>query len=281
MNYYEYTFKSETPEVVNEVLVAQLADLGFDTFQEVNEDLQAYIAEANYNQELEAAIRDIVEMLQIKIEYTKRFIKDENWNAKWESNFEAVHVKNCMIRASFHTVPANVDYDILINPKMSFGTGHHPTTSMMVEAMLDIDFKGKSVLDMGCGTGVLGILASKLGAQKIVGIDIDSWSFENANENTSINGVLNMEIHLGDANILKNINQSYHIILANINRNIILEDLAVYVKYLKPGGFILMSGFLDVDKEMVLEKGNALGLSFDKELTQNHWQMLQMIKHQI
>jgi len=197
-------------------------------------------------------------------------IAETNWNQSWEENFEPVRLgADVIIRASFHPQQEAITHDLVIDPKMSFGTGHHSTTRLMLKAMLSENFIGKDVLDMGCGTGVLGIFASRLGANQVMGIDIDHWAVENSRENISVNQVSNMQVVAGDAGILDE--DSFDIILANINRNVLLADLELYISVLRAGGKIIISGIMSADRELMLSHIRTLNIQAQEILEEQNW----------
>jgi len=204
-------------------------------------------------------------------------IEDENWNAKWESNFDPIWVTDQMIiRAPFHAQPSGVKYDILIEPKMSFGTGHHATTFLVAKAMLEMNWQGKCVLDMGAGTGVLGILAQKMGASEVDAIDIDEWAFENMKENNERNGT-SMSMHMGGAELLESA-PKYDVILANINRNILTRDMTYYAQTLKSGALIMFSGFYVQDEQDIKDAAADCGLEFSHSSAKEQWAMMVFLK---
>lgn len=251
-----------------DILMAELGELGFDSFVETKEGLQAYIKSELWNP-LDLKDVQILSNKDFRITYEVGEIVQTNWNEQWEKNFEPIIVDNqCVVRAPFHDKP-DVAFDVVITPKMSFGTGHHETTHMMLQLILALDFKDKSVLDMGCGTGVLGILAAMKGARSVDAIDIDNWSFLNAMENVSANKCEQIKVFEGDANLLKD--QNYDIILANINRNILLSDISVYAGHLKKDGGLLLSGFYKEDIALISKECAAHGLSFQENLEKNNW----------
>lgn len=233
-------------EELQNILIAELEGIGFYAFEQTDNQLHAFIGDQQLD---ESTLSEIVN--NYGLIYQKTMIKEENWNALWESNFQPVWVNNfCSIRADFHEPIKDVDYDIIITPKMSFGTGHHSTTHMMVNAMQHIDFKNKSVADFGTGTGILAILAEKLGAVSIDAVDYDEWSIENAKENISINNC--KHIHLHQQNYFGS-GKNYDIILANINRNVIADNAENMSKSLSNSGFLLLSGLLTEDGNYIVE----------------------------
>ncbi|MGB5482699.1 MAG: 50S ribosomal protein L11 methyltransferase [Eudoraea sp.] len=266
--FLEYRFSINPLQPAVDILIAELAELGFDSFLETRDGLLAYVKKELWNP---ADLRSvhILANEDFDIDYEVSEIVQENWNEQWEKNFEPINVDNqCVVRAPFHE-KQDVAYDIVITPKMSFGTGHHETTHMMLEMVLGLDFKDKSVLDMGCGTGVLAILAAMKGARSVDAIDIDNWSYLNAMENVSGNGCEQIKVFEGDVSLLTN--QSYDIILANINRNILLSDISVYAGHLKKDGVLLLSGFYKEDIALISKECAAHGLSFQENLEKNNW----------
>ena len=211
----------------------------------------------------------ILDSNEFKITYSKKEIEQVNWNAAWEKNFHPIEVdQKCVVRAPFHS-KANVDYEIVIEPKMSFGTGHHETTYMMLQYMLETDFQGKTVLDMGCGTAVLAILAEFRGASKIDAIDIDSWCYKNSLENIERNNCKNIKTFLGDVSLLEN--KKYQIIIANINRNILLKDMESYCFSLENEGQLFLSGFYNEDLNLIIATCTKFNLTFVDKIERNNW----------
>lgn len=251
MNYIECQFKLEPYRPFNEILVAQLSDLEFESFveEEENQTLKGYIIASSFEEtEVKQAIGVFSD--QVEINFSFQTIERVNWNKKWEENFDAISIgKFCHIRAPFHEEHSDFKHEIIIEPKMSFGTGHHQTTQMMIELMEQLSFQGTSVLDMGSGTGVLAILAKKMGAEKVDAIDIEDWAYENMKENFLRNNVEVMA-GLGDAELLGD--DTYEVILANINKNILLNDFKKYDQVLQDRGFLLLSGFYQSDEEDIL-----------------------------
>jgi ribosomal protein L11 methyltransferase len=259
-----------TDNSVKEILIAQLANAGASGFEEGRDWLKAFIPEKDYQSFL---FKEIIESKILK--YSESIINDRNWNAEWEAGFAPVIINDfCAIRAYFHGAIPGVQHNIIITPKMSFGTGHHSTTHMMVEAMAGIDVSGKRVLDFGTGTGVLAILAEKLGAAAVVAIDNDEWSIANAKENFDANNchkilLNNTDSITGDG--------TYDIVLANINRHIILENMAAVKQHLAPAGVVLFSGLLTGDEPVVAAAADSQQLVCSGRLVKEGWLCLLMI----
>ncbi|MDQ4141318.1 MAG: 50S ribosomal protein L11 methyltransferase, partial [Bacteroidota bacterium] len=206
-----------------------------------------------------------------RIAYSTQKIEKQNWNEEWEKNFEPLLIGDvCSVRASFHPKPEQVQYDIIINPKMSFGTGHHETTTLMIENQLTIDHQNKRVLDMGCGTGILAIMACKLGAANIVAVDIEDWTVENARENAAINECTDIDVRLGDVQQITT-DAPFDIVLANINRNVLLDDIPAYATKILPGGALVVSGFYTEDLDLIKDKALSSDLNFTSVRTKNNW----------
>jgi len=266
--YIEYSFKVEPLQPASDILIAELGEAGFESFVENEEGVLAYIQKTDWNGAIIEQI-DILKNDLFKIEYQYKEIEQQNWNATWEQNFNPIQVgERCVVRAPFHEKP-KVEFDIVIEPKMSFGTGHHETTHMMLQHILNHDFKGKSVLDMGSGTGVLAILAAMKGANIIDAIDIDNWCYLNAKENVVRNNCEQIKVYEGDSNLLDN--QKYDMIIANINRNILLADIPKYAQCLKKNGMLFLSGFYKEDIPLISSKCNEVALNFEKNLEKNNW----------
>ena len=266
--YLEYNFKVTPVQPASDILIAELGEVQFESFVETEDGVQAYIKKEDWYPNILDGLQILSNPL-FSIDYDYSEIEQENWNATWESNFNPIQVGDqCVVRAPFHDKP-EVDYDIVIEPKMSFGTGHHETTYMMLQHILDHDFKGKSVLDMGSGTGVLAILAAMKGAVAIDAIDIDNWCYLNAKENVERNNCSHINVYEGTADLLTD--QQYDIIIANINRNILLEDIPTYVKCLKKGGILFVSGFYKEDIPQISERCKEVGIKFEKNLEKNNW----------
>ena len=261
---------SSDNELARELLIAELGNAGFESFTETEEAVEAYIPSGDFSQELLGS-ENLQQNEFFSFRFTVETIADQNWNEVWEQNyFEPLLIEEqCMIRAPFHNTYPSAEFEIIINPKMAFGTGNHETTHLMIKAMLEIDMKDLSVLDMGCGSGILSILASMKKASEITAIDIDEWSTNNTLENAALNNANNILVRLGDASLLKG--QQFDLILANIQRNILLQDMPAYVRVLKPGGILLMSGFYQADLETIEGKATSLGLKMTRTYERSDW----------
>lgn len=273
-NYLEFNFKIEPLQPWNEILMAELIEIGFDSFTEEHDGILAYIQTELFKEEELNGV-PLLQNPEITITYTFQEMPNINWNEEWEKNFSPINVENQVsIRAEFHE-NQNLPHEIIIQPKMSFGTGHHATTYLMIQQMLDMDFKNKTVLDMGCGTSVLAIFAKQQGAGKTVAIDIDEWSVENSIENAERNHV-ELEISQGTADNLGS--ENFDIILANINRNILISDIPTYVSVLNSGGQLLLSGLCFFDVDDILEVCNEQKLTLKKKLQKEEWVSLLLEK---
>lgn len=266
--YVEYNFTVAPTAPWNDVLAAQLGEIGFESFMESDTGLLAYIQQDLDSGDLLDGL-DILNNDYVEIAFAKANIPPTNWNNEWERNFSPIMVQDKVeVRAPFH--PSHqVDYDIVIEPKMSFGTGHHQTTFMMMEHLLELDVHHKTVLDMGSGTGVLAILAQMRGAAQVDAIDIDTWCFENAQENVERNNADKVKVILGGADQLGD--KDYEIIIANINRNILVEDIPTYVQNLTAGGTLLLSGFYQEDLAVMKEVCVANGLTYKGHKVKDNW----------
>ena len=276
MDYTEVRFYNDA--TLNEAIIAWLGDNDFDMFEERPDGVNAYIEAKLFKED------DLIKILQSipgsgeNIRYETSFIKDQNWNKKWESNFEPVFIAGSVyIRAPFHPKSVDFQYEIIIEPKMSFGTGHHATTSLMIQCILKLSLKNKVVLDMGCGTAILSILADKMGAKSIIAVDIEEWAYLNSLENCEMNNVKNISVLKGDVSLIKE--KKFDVIFANINRNILLNDLHSYSDSLNSGGEILLSGILAGDKEIINQCALKYGLSFKSQKEENNWLAVHYIKN--
>ena len=271
MVYSEVIFNlSTTEEFHKDLLINSLSEIGFDTFEDFEIGFKAYLPSAEF---------DLNKIEQLKLVYEDMFsftfaaksIPHQNWNEIWESNFEPLQVGNrCYIRATFHEPHPEFEYEIVIDPKMAFGTGHHQTTALMMEFMLDENFTDQKVLDMGCGTGILAILASKMGAKDVLAIDYDEICFDSTIENSEINGINNIQVLCGSKEVIPD--QKFDIILANINRNILLDQLDRYSEVANSGALLFLSGFYEEpDLSIINQKCNSIGFKFKQHIELNNW----------
>ena len=278
MNYFEIRFFIEPfEEYISDVLAQELGELGFDSFATTEQTLDAYIPENSFDEAKLKALLDEFPF-EASIEYQFSKIESKNWNEEWEKHyFEPIVIGNeCVIHSSFHQNVPKANYDIVIDPKMAFGTGHHETTSLVIGEILKMDLVGKTILDMGCGTAVLAILASMCGAKKILAIDIDTWCTDNSLENISINNIDNIEVKLGGADLLSGL--KFDIVLANINRNILLADMESYALCLDAGGELYMSGFYREDIPIIEAEATKNGLRLIEYHEKNNWVVVRTLK---
>lgn len=274
-SYIGYNFTVFPLEPGREILIAQLGAVGFESFVENDGGFVAYIQETDWSSDILNTIQ-LLNNKDFQISCEMERIAQTNWNEEWEKNFDPILVGDTVcIRAPFHEKP-ECSYDIIIEPKMSFGTGHHETTHMMVQHLIEMQVEDKTVLDMGCGTGVLAIFAAMKGARSVDAIDIDNWCYQNSIENISRNSCTNIAVYEGDAALLTG--KKYDVIIANINRNILLEDMAVYNTCLNPGGILLLSGFYKSDIDLIHAKATELNLSHTHALERNNWVALKYLK---
>ena len=272
--YLEFNFLVTPREPGTEILIAELGIVGFESFVENDKGVMAYIQKQEWENHLLNEV-SILNSTAFEISYQKTEVEQTNWNSEWEKNFEAIEVDNLVrIRAPFHE-DKNLKYDIVIEPKMSFGTGHHETTHMMIQHLIDMDVTNMKTLDMGCGTGILAIFAEMKGAKPIEGIDIDNWCYLNSIENAERNNCKQITFYEGDARLLTD--QKYNLIIANINRNILVNDMSSYVNCLNSNGVLLLSGFYKEDISMIDELATGLGLSLENTLERNNWVSLKYI----
>ena len=261
-----------------EILYAKMAQIGFDGFMEAEDDIRAYIKESRYNSEKLNLLIDELAAMNIKVQYRFHKMEEQNWNKEWEKKFDPVIIdERVLIRAPFHDSSHDLACTLIIEPKMSFGTGHHHTTKLMIRDMGEHDFKGKRILDIGCGTGVLGIYACKLGAARVLGVDNDQWAYENALENVRRNRVDTMEVRLGDVGVLQK--EKFHIILANITRNTLVRDIHVYTEHLFKKGLMLLSGILAEDVQYVLNEAYRCGLNHLNTREASNWISLTFVNN--
>jgi len=278
MNYYELFFTTITTEdYQQDLLINALGEIGFDTFEELEFGFKAYIPTDDFDeQQLKEHLLPYQDMFTFSYEIT--LIPQKNWNEVWESNFEPIEIGDKIyVRATFHSAKPEFPYEIVIDPKMAFGTGHHQTTSMMLELILENDFAGKKVLDMGCGTGILAIMAAKLNAAEITAIDYDPVCYDSTIENSGLNHVTNIIPLCGSKEAIPE--EQYDTILANINRNILLDQMERYAQVLKPGGEIYFSGFYESpDLEIITDEARKHGLKYITHKKTNDWVAAKFVK---
>ncbi len=277
MVYIEVTF-TLTPwsETAQDVLTALAGDIGFESFVEEDTTLKAYIQQKLYSEEaIQSLIADFP-LPDVSITYTAQEQEDKDWNEEWEKNFfQPIVIGNrCVIHSTFHKDIPQMEYDILINPQMSFGTGHHETTNLIVSRLLETELTGKCVLDMGCGTSILAILAAKRGASPITAIDIDDWCVSNSADNIRLNGIDCITVRLGDADLLRTERPTFDLIIANINRNILTADMDAYAACMTTGSRIFLSGFYVDDIPVMKESLAQHGLTFVEHHENNRWAMI-------
>ncbi len=263
---------------LHEILIAELSHLNYDSFQEIDEELQAFVKEEFFD---ETNLNSIVEKYGITADIKVEKLEDINWNEQWEKNFDPVYIDDMVhIRATFHEPQASYKYDIIINPKMAFGTGHHETTHLMIAEQLTINHKGKCVLDVGTGTGVLTIMAYKLGASALTATDIDDWCIDNSRENLEMNQVKNFKILQGTIDKLT-LPEQYDIIYANINKNVLMAEIPYYSSLIKDNGLLVLSGFYSKDIDDLKEKAAKNKLSFLHAKTRNNWALIRLSKSKL
>lgn len=279
MKYYEITFTTQPcNEVVNDVVSALAGEIGCESFVEWEEGVLAYIQQNQFN---EMALKEMVENFPLPdthIYYKVKEAEDKDWNEEWEKNFfrPIVIGERCCIHSTFHKDTPKTEYEILINPQMAFGTGHHETTGSIIGELLDADLKGKTVLDMGCGTSILAILASMRGAKYVTAIDIDDWCVNNSRDNIALNNIHNIEVEWGDARLLEG-KEPFDVIIANINRNILLADMDSYAACMHPGSELYMSGFYIEDIPSIQKKAESLGMKYKHHREKNNWAAVKFV----
>ena len=273
--YLGYHFTIKPLELGSEILIAELGEKAFESFIETETGISAFVQKDLWNEDILEDIQ-ILSNPEFEISYTFEEIEQVNWNEEWEKNFEPIDVDGkCHVRAPFHE-KTNAEFDIVIEPKMSFGTGHHETTHMMIQHLLETDLVGKKTLDMGCGTAILAILAEMKGAQPIDAIDIDNWCYLNSIENAERNNCKHISVYEGEASLL--VGKKYDVIIANINRNILLNDMQQYVDCLNENGILFLSGFYTEDIQVISESCTSKGLTYVKQFERNNWVALKFVK---
>lgn len=261
-----------------EILTAELAEIGFDTFEETDDGLDAYIENERYE---ETSVLEIISQYEAisPISFSTEKIQKKNWNKEWEKNYDPIEVNGrCRVRATFHEPDPSFDYEIVIIPKMSFGTGHHATTYNMLSLEMDYDFAGKHVVDLGTGTGVLAIMAHLRGAASIECTDVDTWCIENSQENFELNDINQVQAHLGSIDNIKLTRDHYDVVLANINKNVLLDEMPHYARLLPIGGDLFLSGFYESDIPDIEKCASSYNLSTEKTVIKDKWVAIQLTK---
>lgn len=279
MNYIELECTIENDiELVSDILSSLLGEIGYDSFVDTESGLLAYIPENIFDINNLNSIEIPINNVNVNITYKTQRIETKNWNAEWEQSYEPIIVEEqCIVRAPFHAIENKYKYDIVISPKMSFGTGHHETTFLILKEILTLDLENKTVLDMGCGTGILAILASMRGAKQVTAIDNDDWVIDNVLENIEINKTSNVSVLIGDFNI--EFPLIYDVIFANINKNALLQGLANLSKVIKKDGLLILSGLYIADKEAMLKEAAKQGFAFVSDSVKGKWIALKFIKN--
>lgn len=269
----------QTSSEFAEIFTAELAEIGFDTFEETETGFHAYVAKENFSVDL---VKEVLERYSglAQVDFSTEEIQKQNWNKDWEKNYDPIEVEGkCRVRATFHEPNPAFEHEIVIIPKMSFGTGHHATTYNMLSLEMEEDFSGKTILDLGTGTGVLMIMAAKLGATHIEGSDVDDWCIENSTENLSLNGLFDIPVHLGTIDNISLQKETYDVVLANINKNVLLAEMPHYAKLLLPGSILFLSGFYEHDIADIKNEASEHNLSLEKTVIKNDWAALKLIKY--
>lgn len=265
--------KLNSLEEYREILMAEMAEAGFSSFADTDKGFEAYAEPSDFDK---SVFDEVVSRYQkvAGIKYDLGKVARQNWNKEWESNYDPIMVSDrCAVRATFHEPMPQYEHEIIITPKMSFGTGHHQTTKLMLRHQLNTNHQGKRVLDVGCGTGILAIMASRLGATEVKACDIDEWAVENSHENFALNGCRNIEVRQGTLQEA-GFEGTFDIILANINKNVLLEEIKEYVGYLKPAGVLLLSGFYEADVDDLLKEAASYGLKRIAQDSEKNWTAL-------
>jgi ribosomal protein L11 methyltransferase len=280
MKYIEVTFKTHPcTETVNDVVSALAGEIGFESFVECEGGVLAYIQQPLYDEEAVSRLVAEFPLPDTQVTFSAQEAEDKDWNEEWEKNFfqPIVIEDRCCIHSTFHHDTPKTEYEILINPQMAFGTGHHETTSSIIAELLEADLQGKSVLDMGCGTSILAILASMRGASRVTAIDIDDWCVNNSRDNIALNHCGNITVELGDASILAG-REPFDVVIANINRNILLADMPAYAAVMHSGSQLFMSGFYVEDIPAIQQKAESLGFRFEHHREKNRWAAVKFVK---
>lgn len=279
-NFYKCIFTFDDAQIEADILAALLGEIGFDSFDSSNNILNAYILENLYDEQSVIQVLDSYPFCHL-LNWTKSIVEGKDWNEEWEKNsFKPIIIKDsCAIHSSAYDKFEGIKYDILINPKMSFGTGSHETTTLMIERLLSTELNGKKVLDVGTGTGILAILSSMMGANSVTGIELDPVAAENSESNLRLNNIENVNVINGDITFLKDGEENFDLVLANINRNILIHDMPYYASKLKAGGMLQLSGFYKEDVEILEDEANKYGLKRVYQDERNNWNILVLKKY--
>lgn len=277
MSYLEIKVKANAD--FREIFIAELAELGFDTFQDEDELLIAYGELSNINQ---VSVEEMLKSYQTHTSFSYTFsqVEKQNWNEEWENNFDPIFVDDkCVVKAPFHTIEQSFDYEIIITPKMSFGTGHHATTHLMLSFLLEQPLEQKSAVDLGCGTGILAIMAAKKGATTIAACDIDPWCVENSEENFTLNNIKGVSVRLGTAIESFEKPSKFDVVLANINKNVLLGEMSHYCAIMNNNGQLFLSGFYEEDINDLVNHATTLGLTLVEKKTKDNWASIKLVKN--
>ncbi len=278
MSYLQFTISLKPYAPYDEIIIAQLAEWGFESFTQEEPLLNAYIPEAEFTETMAQQLDSLMEDFEAIQTIDQKKLPKENWNQQWESNFEPIPISDfCYIRAPFHEAKNAFKFELIIEPKMSFGTGHHQTTQLMVELLSAEQLKGKNILDMGAGTGILGILADRMGAKVVDAIDIEEWAYENMIENAERNQCKAFNAYHGGIEVLQGLDHNYDLVIANINKNILFEQLDKYRSKLKAGGALFLSGFFETDQAEFEDYAKQNGLKIAKALVKDDWTALKLV----
>lgn len=277
MDYFETEVNFSNIIPYRDICVAELGEIGYESFVETEKGIKAYIQINDFNEDkLKTHLHNVFSELDVEIDFISKIIKDQNWNATWESNYDPIFVNNnCVVAAPFHEFDEKFEYHLLIKPQMSFGTGHHQTTYLMLNELLTMDLTNKCVLDMGCGTGVLAILSKLRKAKRVDAIDIDTWAYENTIDNVALNNLNQIKVQLGGK---EKIEHKYDVFIANINKNILKADVDTYINHINENGHLLLSGFFVTDNSEMVELVEALGVRLLDHKSKEDWSMLHFQK---
>ncbi len=270
------TISVKCPSDLSDVIIAELFEIGFDSFQEFDNGFEGSCETSSFS---EAAAKEVIKKYR-EVSYSLKEEEKVNWNKEWEKNYDPIQVDNkCLVRATFHQPDPSMEYDIVVNPKMSFGTGHHATTYQILSYQMTLDHQDKKVLDVGCGTGILSIMAAKRGASEVMATDIDDWCIENSQENFSLNQVINIQLKKGQVDVVRDF--KFDIVIANINKNVLMDQVKTYSSLLNDNGYLLLSGFYKADVPDLIHESKKHGLLSKYETTKEDWAMVVLTKPKV